>query len=103
VPDTPKRTHAKVELDDGSMYEAYVDQRDYRRFDLTRARMGWPPASDAPFVLQGFCVASALLRQGDITGTDPVSLMERVVAVTDLGDEPIVPTGAGPGPASSSS
>jgi hypothetical protein len=103
VPDTPKRSHAKVELDDGSMYEALVDQRDYRRFDLTRAKHGWPSATEAPFVLQGFCVASALIRQGDVTETDPAVLMDRVVSVTDLGDEPVVPTDAGPGPASSSS
>lgn len=99
MPDTPNRTHAKVELDDGSMYEALVDQRDYRRYDLTRQRHGWPLPTEAPFLLQGFVIAAALIRQGDVEESDPAVLMNRVVTVTDLGEVPITPTDAGPGPA----
>jgi len=102
VPDTPTRTRTVVELDDGTTYEAVTDQRDYRRFDLTRARHGWPPGQEAPFILQGFAVAAALVRQGDIDG-DPAALMDRIVNMTETGSEPVTPTDAGHGPASSSS
>lgn len=99
VPDTPQRLHTKVTLDDGSVLEAVVDQRDYRRFDLTRVKHGWPLPTEAPFLLQGFVCAAALVRQGDVTDTDPAALMERIVEVTEEGTSDVTPTGAGPTPA----
>ena len=93
-----------VELDDGTTYEAAPDQRDYRRFDLTRMRKGWPAGNEAPFILQGFACAAALIRQGDVNGeSDPVVLMDRIVRIDEVSSEPITPTDAGRGPASSSS
>lgn len=99
VPDTPQRLHTKVTLDDGSVYEATVDQRDYRRYDLTRGRHGWPPPTEAPFLLQGFVCAAALVRQGDVTDADPVAVMDRIVEVVETGTSDVSPTGAGPTPA----
>lgn len=99
VPDTPQRLHTKVTLDDGSVLEAVVDQRDYRRYDLSRVKHGWPPPTDAPFLLQGFVVSAALVRQGDVTETDPAILMDRVVEVVEMGSADVTPTGAGPTPA----
>lgn len=98
MPDTPQRVHAKVTMDDGQVHEAVVDQRDYRRWDLTRNRHGWPTATDAPFLLQSFVTAAALVRQGDVDG-DPAAVMERIVQVDDMGSSPVLPTDAGNGPA----
>jgi hypothetical protein len=85
-------------MDDGQVFEATVDQRDYRRWDLTRPRYGWPKATDAPFLVQSFVTAAALVRQGDVDG-DPATVMERIVFVDDLDTSPVVPTDAGLGPA----
>jgi hypothetical protein len=86
-------------MDDGTVLEATVDQRDYRRYDLTRAAHKWPPATDAPFLLQGFVCASALIRQGDVPGTDPVAVMDQIVEVVEIGTSDVTPTDAGHGPA----
>jgi len=100
VPETtPQRLHTKVTLTDGSVLEAVVDQRDYRRYDLTRQRHGWPAATDSPFLLQGFVCAAALIRQGDTHETDPAVLMDQIVEVVELGAADVVPTDAGVGPA----
>lgn len=99
VPDTPQRVHAKVTMDDGQVFEALVDQRDYRRWDLTRGRHQWPPATDAPFLLQSFVTAAALVRQGDVPDQDPAAVMDRIVQVDDMDTSPVVPTDAGLGPA----
>ena len=96
---TPQRLHTKVTMTDGSVLEAVVDQRDYRRYDLTRLRHGWPAATDAPFLLQGFVCAAALIRQGDRTETDPAVLMDQIVEVVEIGTSDVSPTDAGLGPA----
>jgi hypothetical protein len=88
-------------MDDGSVMEAVVDQRDYRRYDLTRSSHKWPAATDAPFLLQGFVCAAALIRQGDVDETDPVVVMDRIVEVVETGSSDVTPTAAGHGPASS--
>lgn len=97
--DTPKRTDSKVELDDGRVFEATTDQRDYRRWDLTRAKRGWPVATEAPFLLQGFAVAAALIRQGDVDEKDPAVLMDHIVSIEELGESDVTPTDAGHTPA----
>ena len=99
MPDAPQRLHTKVTMEDGSVLEAVVDQRDYRRYDLTRAAHKWPAATDAPFLLQGFVCAAALIRQGDVTDTDPAVVMDRIVEVVEIGTSDVTPTDAGHGPA----
>lgn len=99
MPDTPQRVHAKVTMEDGQVHEAMVDQRDYRRWDLTRVRHGWPSAQEAPFLLQSFVTAAALVRQGDVPDQDPAVVMDRIVQVDDMDTSPVVPTDAGLGPA----
>jgi hypothetical protein len=95
--DAPARIHAKVTLDDGTVLAAAVDQRDYVRYDLTRAKHGWPPPDQAPFVFQTFTAAAALIRQQDVPETDPAALMERVVLVDVEEETDIRPTPPGPG------
>lgn len=99
MPDAPQRLHTKVTMDDGTVLEAVVDQRDYRRYDLVRAARKWPPATDAPFLLQGFVCAAALVRQGEVPEADPVAVMDRIVEVVEMGTSDVTPTDAGLGPA----
>jgi hypothetical protein len=94
--DLPVRIHAKVTLDDGTVHEAGIDNRDYVRYDMTRAKAGWPTAQDAPFVFQAFTAAAALIRQGDAVG-NPTELMERIVLVDSEVEETIRPTPPAPG------
>jgi hypothetical protein len=94
--DLPARVYAKVTLDDGRVLQAAIDNRDYVRYDLTRAKAGWPPAPDAPFIFQSFTAAAALIRQGDAAG-DPAKLLEQIVMVDVEESEPVPPTPPGPG------
>lgn len=88
----PVRVHVKVTLDDGEVHIAGVDQRDYVRYDLTRARQGWPIATEAPFVFQAFTAAAALIRQGDVPDSDPAKLMLRIVDMPQEAEQPVRPT-----------
>jgi hypothetical protein len=92
VTSLPARVHAKVTLDDGRVFDAAIDNRDYVRYDLTRAKAGWPPAQDAPFVFQAFTAAAALIRQQDVEDTDPAALMQRLVTVDAEETEDVGPT-----------
>lgn len=95
--DLPARIHAKVTLDDGAVYDAAIDNRDYVRYDMSRTKQGWSSAQESPFIFQTFTAAAALIRQGDVTDSDPAALMLRVVLVDAEAAEDIRPTPPGPG------
>ena len=78
-------------LDDGTVYDVAIDNRDYVRYDMTRTKAGWPPGPDAPFIFQSFTAAAALVRQGDVEG-DPTKLLERIVTVDAEEVEDLRPT-----------
>ena len=98
--DLPVRMHGKVTLDDGTVYAVGIDERDFRRWDLTFKSRGWPPGDQAGMLYQGFVAAAALFRQGDVTGTVE-SIMDRIVRTDVEAEEPVRPTGGAAGPGSS--
>ena len=69
--DRPVRQWAKVTLVDGRVFNVGVDNRDFRAYDLTYKRHGWPPGTEAPFLVQNFIFANALVRAGEITDMTP--------------------------------
>jgi hypothetical protein len=93
--------HGKVTLDDGTVYAVGIDERDFRRWDLTFKSKGWPPGDEAGILYQGFVAAAALYRQGDVPG--PIeAILDRIVRTDVEGEETVRPTGGAPGPGSSS-
>ena len=101
--DLPARMFGKVTLDDGTVHAVAIDERDFRRWDLTFKGKGYPPADQAGMLYQGFLAAAALFRQGDVPGATIDGILERVVRTDLESEEPVVPTGGAPGPDSSSS
>jgi hypothetical protein len=92
----------KVTLDDGTVYAIAIDERDFRRWDLTFKGKGWPPGDQAGMLYQGFLAAAALFRQGEVPGATVDAILERIVR-TDLdAEEAVRPTDGAPGPDSSS-
>lgn len=69
---TPKISRPKVrvvvERDGGELvqYDVQTDNRDAVRFDLTRARKGWPDGETAPMLWLAYCAWSALRRSGEL-------------------------------------
>ena len=60
---------ARVRLTDGRVLEARVINPDYLRWDRTRAKHGWPQATEAPYVYMTFLAWSALRREGELAET----------------------------------
>ena len=93
----PDRAHAKVELDDGQVFDVAIDQRDYIEYDKRRVKRGWGPALESPFLLQAVAAAAALIRQRDVQGIELETLAHRIVNVEPEAGSDIRPTPAVPG------
>lgn len=97
-----KRMTLAVELeqpgtDDTIEITVQGDNRDMVRFDLIRARKGWPGSSDAPILWATVVAYFALLRGGDIPSTETVEqFIDRAINVTYLKDDgsPVTPEDA---------
>ncbi|WP_311878680.1 hypothetical protein [Microbacterium forte] len=96
-----KRMTLAVELeqpgtDDTIEYTVEGDNRDMVRFDLIRARKGWPGSSDAPILWATVVAYFALRRSGEVPESETVEqFIDRAVHVTYLKDgEPVTPEDA---------
>lgn len=99
--DRPVRQWAKVTLTDGRVVEVGVDHRDFVAYDLSYQRRGWPKAEDAPFLLQQFIFANAIVRAGENDGQDVKAVLDRIALIDEEKPETVDPTGGAPGPDSS--
>ncbi|MFT4299318.1 MAG: hypothetical protein QM597_06770 [Aeromicrobium sp.] len=68
IPDLPKRMEIRYDLADGRAGTVVVKSRARVAFDLTRARRGWPVASDAPFLWVTFLTWRSLSDEGAFEG-----------------------------------
>lgn len=100
--DLPARMYGKVTLDDGTVHPVGIDERDFRRWDLTFKGKGWPPGDQAGMLYQGFLAAAALVREDPSIGKID-AVLERIVRTDLETEEDIRPTGGAAGPDSSSS
>ena len=100
----------RVVLADGGTYEVQCANPDLVRFDMTRGRMHWPAAQEAPMLWLTFIAWAASKREGlvydDMTWeqfseTQCVSIEALNVDTSAVG--PASPTLPGPEPGSSSS
>lgn len=102
--DTPDLTspRLRVATADGSTFEVQTLNPDLIRFDMTRARHGWPDAQGAPFVWLTFIAWAALKREGQIPADLTWETFSEVVCidVQTVDDEakPGFPTNREPAP-----
>lgn len=94
---------AHVQLTDGRVLEARILNTDLIRWDRTRAKHGWPTASEAHSFAATFYAWSALRREGLITETvtwEEFSerLCEYVAVDREAGANGSDPTPETPGP-----
>ena len=84
------RVLVTIERADGAFAELTVqtDNRDAVRFDLLRARKGWPPMADAP-VLFMTTVAWLAIRRSDasILPDDAEAALDRIIDVTPVDED----------------
>jgi hypothetical protein len=105
VPDIEfPRLVARVQLSDGRVLEARILNTDYLRWDRTRAKHGWPAASEAHNFAATFYAWSALRREGEIAESvtwEEFSdrMCEYVVVDREAGANGVGPTLEAPGPA----
>lgn len=76
----------RITLDDGMEHDVQTDNRDAVRFDMLRARMGWPSMSDAPVLWATVMAWSALARAGKMPTTCVADQLDRIVSVEPLED-----------------
>ena len=84
------RVLVTIEGNDGALSELTVqtDNRDAVRFDLLRARKGWPPMADAP-VLFMTAVAWLAIRRSDasILPDDAEAALDRIIDVNPVDED----------------
>lgn len=61
-------------------YTVQTDNRDAVRYDLMRARLGWPSGSDAPMLWLSVLAWSALKRSGATT-EDATVYLDKIVEI----------------------
>lgn len=80
-----------VVVDTGSaegytQYDVQTDNRDLVRYDLMKARKGWPTQREAPIVFMTAVAWAALKREG-YTTDDVEAYMEKIVDITPVDDK----------------
>lgn len=80
------RMKMRVILDDETVHDVTADNRDAVRFDMVRARLGWPPMKESPMLWATFMAWSALARAGVFDGRAEEEL-DRIVSIESLEDE----------------
>ena len=58
-----------ITMSSGEVFDVEVGNPDRVRWDLTRARKGWPQAGDAAFLMTTFMAWAALVRTQRYSGT----------------------------------
>jgi hypothetical protein len=74
-------------MDDGTEFEAQALNIDMLTFDRQRARLGWPTASDAPFVWLTFLAWSAAMRESLIPELSLSEFEQRAWQVSNADDD----------------
>lgn len=59
-----------------------TDNRDQVRWELARAREGWPAQTEAPALFTAYVAWSALARGGDLQGMKFADFQQTVIAST---------------------
>lgn len=95
-----KSPHLQVVMADGSTFDVQTLNPDLVRYDLTRAKHGWPDGTKAPFLWLTFIAWAALRREGGIPNdmTWEAFNGEHCVAVTNVTDEDEADDGVGGSP-----
>ena len=81
------RVLVTIERSDGTLAELTVqtDNRDAVRFDLLRARKGWPPMADAPLLFMTSLAWLAIRRSdASILPDDAEKALDMIVDVTPV-------------------
>lgn len=73
-----------VTLDNDEEYTIQTDNRDMVRFDMLRARKGWPTMQEAPFVFMTVLAWSCLAREGKLGSTDVDKELDRIIGVEPI-------------------
>ena len=90
--DGPVRIKTRVFLEGkDDPLDAYVDNRDFVRWDETAKREGWGDATEAKFLFQTFCAWSALQRNQKLDGMDFATFKRLAWSIGEVETEPIVP------------
>lgn len=88
-------------MDDGTELDVQALNIDMLTFDRQRARMGWPNASEAPFVWLTFLAWSACMRENLVPELSLADFERRAWQVSNADDEgdaaTVDPTNPDPG------
>ncbi len=74
----------RVTLDDGTELDIQTTHADAVRYDISRARFGWPAVSDAPMLWTSFLAWAAIRRMKLADLPEAPDGLDRIVAIEYL-------------------